>query len=399
MRVGTAVAVALMMTSAACSDVAFSGGAAPSDEAAVAGTSMTRPSPTITSGDPQVGSTVQATTEPATTASTTSTASTIAPRADVVIGIAGDSTFTNGLETRDPFGQVTAELQAPDLMVINLETAVADPGVGRPPVDKAFLFLSPPESLDLLTAAGIDAVTLGNNHALDFGPAALEQTLDELDARGILRVGAGRTEAEAYEPLIVPVGDWTVGLVSLSRVPCDWSASGENTREQIGWACPPFADRIDAAVLAAVDQADVTIVMAHGGEEGVLCPSPFMVELTQHFADLGADAVVNGHPHVLQGLGRHGDTLVAYSTGNFAFPPAGGISGNSAIVTVEISESGVTMGLVPMRSEGGVLRPPTDTERAAILDQVNRYSNGVRVDDEGTALADPSFVGECGPLG
>lgn len=346
--------------------------------------------------------TLVSTSQPTTTAQPTTTTSTApttrAPRRPVVVGIAGDSTFTNGLETRDPFGQIVDLLEAPDFMVINLETAVADADVGRPPVAKSFLFKSPPVALDLLVEAGIDGVTLGNNHALDYGPAALEQTLDELDARDILRVGAGRDEAEAFEPLIVTIGEWTVGLVSFSRVPCDWSASGENTRPQIGWACPPFQDKADATVLSAIEQSDVTIVMMHGGEEGVLCPSPFMVELTQHFADLGADVVINGHPHVLQGLGQHGDTLVAYSTGNFAFPPARGISGNSAIIEIGVAEDGLTMRVVPVRSEGGVLRPPSDTEAAAILEQVNRHSSGVRVDDSGLAAADPAVVGECGQL-
>lgn len=392
MRFGTVACAVLMLIVASCSGVVVES----ADPEAVVDVqaSSTQPSSTLQSAPlapaaPAESSTT-ATTEPPTT--------TEPLREAVVVGIAGDSTFTNGLETRDPFGQIVDLLEAPDLMVINLETAVADPNVGRPPVAKSFLFKSPPESLDLLVAAGIDGVTLGNNHALDYGPAALEQTLDELDARNLLRVGAGRDEDEAFAPLIVPVGEWTVGLVSFSRVPCDWSASGENTRPQIGWTCPPFQDKADATVAASIEQSDVTIVMIHGGEEGVLCPSPFMVELTQHYADLGADVVINGHPHVFQGLGLHGDTLVAYSTGNFAFPPARGISGNTAIVEVEISETGIALNLVPVRSEGGVLRPPTDNERASILSQVNQYSSGMRVNDDGTAVADAAAVGACGQL-
>ena len=383
-----------MLSFAACSNVVVDSTGDESLLAANEQTETTAPSAT-TAATSSVPTTAPATSDTPTTNSTTTTE---APRAPIVVGVAGDSTFTNGLETRDPFGQIVDLLEAPDLMIINLETAVADSGVGRPPVDKSFLFKSPPVALDLLVDAGIDGVTLGNNHALDYGPPALEQTLDELDARGLLRVGAGRDEAEAFAPLIVPIGEWTVGLVSFSRVPCDWSASGENTRPQIGWSCPPFQELADATVLSAIEQSDVTIVMLHGGEEGVLCTSPFMVELTQHYAELGADVVINGHPHVLQGLGMHGDTLVAYSTGNFAFPPAGGISGNSAIVEVEIAEEGLTMRVVPVRSEGGVLRPPSDTERQAILDQVNRHSSGVLVDDSGVAEAEPAAIGACGQL-
>lgn len=317
------------------------------------------------------------------------------PRAPIVLGFAGDTTFTNGLEQRDPFGQVTDLTSAPDLMVVNLETAVADLGVGRPPVDKRFLFRSPPSSLDLLVDAGVDVVALANNHTLDFGADALAQTLDEIDARALRRVGAGLDQDGAYEPLIVEVGEWTVGLVSLSRVPCDWSASGENVRPQVAWACPPFFDLAVAATEQAMARADVTIVMIHGGEEGVLCPSPFMVELEQEFAELGVDAVINGHPHVLQGITRHGNTWAAHSLGNFAFPPASGITGNSAIVQLTVSEEGVAPSIVPVRSNGGVLSPPSDAQRADIIGQMQRVSDGVTIDASGVVSVDESVVGEC----
>lgn len=318
-----------------------------------------------------------------------------------MIGIAGDTTFTNGLEQQEPLTQVAGLLSSYDLMVLNLETAVADPDVGRPPVAKRFLFKSPPSSLDLLVEAGVDVVTLGNNHTLDYGPEGVAQTLDELDTRGILRVGGGRDEVESYTPLIVEVGGWTVALHSFSRVPCDWSASGENVRPEVAWACPPFLERADEAIRSTMEQVDVTIVNVHGGEEGVLCPSGFMIELHEHWAALGVDAVVGGHPHVVQGMHRIADTWIAHSTGNFAFPPARGITANSIIVELTISESTpgdgviVTMGMEPVRADGGVLRPPTADQAAAIIEQVNRHSNGWIVADDGEVVEAPDHVGAC----
>ena len=351
----------------------------------------------------EAGAVATAPTTPATTSTTVTTAAPTtetpptspARRAPIVLGFAGDTTFTNGLELRDPFGQVADLTSAPDLMVVNLETAVADAGVGRPPVDKRFLFRSPPSSLDVLVDAGVDVVALANNHTLDFGVDALTQTLDEIDARALRRVGAGIDQDSAYEPLILEVGEWTVGLVSLSRVPCDWSASGDNVRPQVAWACPPFFDLAAAAAEQAMAQADVTVVMIHGGDEGVLCPSPFMVELEQTFAEMGVDAVINGHPHVLQGLTRHGDTWVAHSLGNFAFPPATGITGNSAIVQLEVGEDGVEMSIVPVRSDGGVLSRPTEAQRDDILGQMQRVSDGVTIDTAGSVTVDSAVVGAC----
>ncbi len=328
-------------------------------------------------------------------------------RQPIVLGFAGDTSFTAGLDQRDPFAEVVHLLSAPDLMVINLETAIADPGVGRPPVQKQFLFRSPPASLDLLVAAGVDVVALANNHTLDFGSEAVAQTLAEIDARELQRVGAGIDEAAAYQPLILDVGDWRVGIVSMSRVPCDWSASGNNVRPEVAWACPAFQELADDLVRRAASESDVTVVMVHGGAEGVLCPSDFMLDLEKHWVELGADMVVDGHPHVLQGVGSVGDrSMVVHSTGNFAFPSARGITANTAIFEFTISESAsepvsevpelkLDLRVVPLRAVGGVLSIPTEEERDAILQQVSGVSDGWRLDPTGRAIPDSGSGWSC----
>ncbi len=343
-------------------------------------------------------------------------------RQPIVLGFAGDTSFTAGLDQRDPLAEVLHLLSAPDLMVINLETAIADPGVGRPPVQKQFLFRSPPASLDLLVAAGVDVVALANNHTLDFGSEAVAQTLAEIDSRQLQRVGAGIDEASAYEPLILDVGDWRVGIVSMSRVPCDWSTSGDNARPEVAWACPAFQELADDLVRLTASNSDVTVVMAHGGEEGVLCPSDFMLDLEKHWVELGADIVVDGHPHVVQGVGSVGDrSMVVHSTGNFAFPSARGVTANTAIFEFTISESAsepvsestsastseessgerevvelkLDLRVVPLRAVGGVLSIPTEEERDAILQQVSGVSDGWRLDPTGRAIPDSGSGWSC----
>ncbi|MEZ5228104.1 MAG: CapA family protein [Acidimicrobiales bacterium] len=346
-------------------------------------------------------STANSTTTASTTTTTASTTTTTEPpRSPIVVAVAGDTSFTNGLDQRDPLGQVAELLSAPDLMIVNLETSVADPDVGRVAVDKPFLFKSPPASLQLLVDAGVDVVGLANNHTLDFGPDALEQTLREVDAAGLARVGAGVDEADAYRTLVVDVEGWKVGVVSLSRVPCDWSASGENVRPQVAWACPAFLDQADAMVSDTVAAADVTVVMVHGGEEGVLCPSSFMVELSERWAAAGVDAIVNGHPHVVQGLTIIGDTLVARSSGNFAFPSARGITANSAIFSFTVTEAAdgapeLALRVEPVRVDHGVARPPSESERAGIIEQIAGHSSGVQIAADGSVVADPEQRGRC----
>jgi poly-gamma-glutamate capsule biosynthesis protein CapA/YwtB (metallophosphatase superfamily) len=342
-----------------------------------------------------VSTTAAPVTEVAPPSSTTlpTTTETAPARRPITLGFGGDTSFTGGLDRRDPFGQIGDLLRDPDLMMVNLETVVADEDVGRPPVAKRFLFKSPPASLDLLVEAGIDVVGLANNHTLDFGPDALAQTLDEIDARGLARVGAGLDQDAAYTPLVVPVGDWMIGLVSLSRVPCDWSASGENVRPQVAWACPPFADLADGMVEATMAEADVTVVVVHGGEEGVLCPSAVMIEIRQHWAELGVDVVIDGHPHVLQGITSIEGTMIAHSTGNFAFPSASGLTANSAVFLIDVTEEGVSLRVEPLRVNGGVLTMPSAQQRASIVAQMNSVSSGWQIDEDGVARLDPTAVG------
>ncbi len=357
--------------------------------------------PTTSTSSAPASSTPTTPTTPTTPDGPSTTRSTAPPpRAPIVLGFAGDTSFTNGLDRRDPFGAIGDLLSDPDLMTVNLETAVADPEVGSVAVDKPFLFKSAPSSLGLLAEAGVDVVGLANNHTLDFGPDAVAQTLAEVDAAGLRRVGAGNDEAEAYRPLVVEVGDWRIGLVALSRVPCDWSWAGENVRPQVAWACDPFLDRADAMVTATVADADVTIAMVHGGTEGVLCPADFMVDVTEHLAGLGVDAVVNGHPHVVQGLASVGDTIVVRSSGNFAFPSARGITANSAVFLFEVREGAdggpqLELRVVPVRTDGGVVRIAGDDERVAILDQIARHSSGWSLGPDGVASVDRDQRGAC----
>ena len=404
---GLLILVLTMLTAGCAGD-----GSAPTVEVALIATSTARATSTS-----QTVPAEPVTTEPLTTVSvSTVLATTAVPmRQPIVLGFAGDTSFTAGLDQRDPFAEVTHLLRAPDLMVVNLETAIADSGVGRPPVQKQFLFRSPPASLDLLVAAGVDVVALANNHTLDFGSEAVAQTLTEIDARELQRVGAGVDEAAAYQPLILDVGEWRVGMVSMSRVPCDWSASGNNVRPEVAWACPAFQELADDLVRRTVSQSDVTVVMVHGGEEGVLCPSDFMLDLEQRWVELGADIIVDGHAHVLQGVGSLGDrSLVVHSTGNFAFPSARGITANTAIFEFTVSERtrepaseepaseepevlaiDLELRVVPLRAAGGVLSIPTEEQRIAILQQVSGVSDGWRLARDGRAIRDPDSPWSC----
>jgi poly-gamma-glutamate synthesis protein (capsule biosynthesis protein) len=326
-----------------------------------------------------------ATTDTTTSTTVAPTTTTVAPKRPIVLGFAGDTSFTNGLDARDPFGDVIAELSAPDLMAVNLETTVAEVEVGTR-VDKEFTFKSPPHSIELLTAAGIDAVQLANNHTLDFMRPAMLRTLELLDQADLPHAGAGTDPDAAYAPTFLDVGDWRIGVVAFSRVPCDWSASGENTRPEVAWTCDVFVDDAAAAVGRAAGGADVVVVMVHWGIEGDHCPQPFQRQLAQAWADAGADLVIGGHPHVLQGVERVGDAWLVNSTGNFAFPSARDATARTAIFEFTVSDDETTLHVIPVRVASGRPAPATGDDAASILSDLGRWSFGYVFDDSGAAI-------------
>lgn len=321
--------------------------------------------------------------------------STVDGRAPVSLGFAGDTSFHNGLHLLDPLSQAAGVLSLPDLMVVNLETAVAPSGVGLPMVPKRFMFRSDPIMVQQMADAGIDVVTLANNHALDFGPAALSNGLELLEQSGIRSVGGGVDAEAAYKPLIETIGDWTIGIAAFSRVPCDWAWDGENRRPGVAWACPQFMADADGVVSALVDDVDLAVVMVHGGTEGQLCPDATMRELNRHWASMGVDLVVNSHPHVVQGVSSIDETVIINSLGNFAFPPSFGLTANSAVFLATLTEQGLLVSVEPFVSEGGIPRAGSALRRNSILSQIDAYSDGWRVLADGRLIQDTAWPGAC----
>ena len=251
----------------------------------------------------------------------------------------GEAIARNGVHY--PWQYVRDVLGSADYAVVNLETAVAGSGTGTPD-DKQFTFRSDPRSLDGLTGAGVDLVTLANNHSLDYGRAALLETLEHLDAREIARVGAGATAAEAYAPVIVRFGTLRVGFIGVSRVyPFDyWQASATTAGVASGY--DSALDRVLAAVDAALPSVDALFLLVHWGAE--LAAEPRSID--RNFADSvlahGVTGIIGHHPHVLQGFRVVPETgqLVAWSLGNFVFRSHREETRLSAVLLVDLAEDG-----------------------------------------------------------
>ena len=230
----------------------------------------------------------------------------------------------------DPFTKVEPSLSSADVAIVNLEMAITERGE---PYDKEFVFRAPGSAALTLAGAGVDVVSLANNHILDFGSVGLEDTISVLDEVGILRPGAGANNAEAYAPRVLVLdNEIRVAFVSASAIiPGGFSAGAERPGiADAKWAIP----RVLAAVRAAASGNDVVVVSIHWGVERATCPSQDQRGLAQQLIEAGANLILGHHPHVLQPIETFDRTVIAYSLGNFAWHPRYGITGDTGVLEI-----------------------------------------------------------------
>ncbi|MEK5405947.1 CapA family protein [Paenibacillus sp. FSL W8-0439] len=297
----------------------------------------------------------------------------------VTLHFIGDVQFSGKVEQRleqngfdFPYQYLGSLFHKDDLTIANLETPVTTNGVGA--LNKTYVYKSSPKALTAMAAAGIDAVNLANNHILDQGTSGLLDTLNYLDEKGIAHAGAGRNAKEAYAPHYFERNGIKIALLGATRVmpEANWNAGAQ----QPGVAGAYDSTAIVKSIREARNQADLVIVVAHWGKERATALEPHQTELSHAFIDAGADLVVGGHPHVLQGMEQYKGKWIAYSTGNFIFSkstvPA---TWDTAIFQATCTRNGdCKMKLTPYRADLGQPIPLKDAEASKILQKVAALS-------------------------
>lgn len=222
-----------------------------------------------------------------------------------------------------PWGDALVELAdlAPDLRIVNLETALTASGTPWP--GKGIHYRMNPAHVGCLRAARVDACALANNHVLDWGEQGLRDTLAALRAAGIASAGAGIDEQQASAPAVLPLPGGARLLLFAwaspgSGVPADWAAR----RDRAGVALLPRLDEAGAqAVWATVAShrraGDRVVVSLHWGENWVDRVPAAHRRFAQRLIDLGAADVVHGHSsHHPLPIEVHAGKLILYGCGD-----------------------------------------------------------------------------------
>lgn len=243
----------------------------------------------------------------------------IAPADKLLIGFAGDVMLGRNVNEQIrnsdhsyAWGNVLPLLRSTDLNVINLECAITN---HTKKAIKTFNFKTDPEHVGVLTTAKIDAVSLANNHVLDFGIPGLLDTLLLLTAAGIRYAGAGKNEAEASQAVILSRNKIRVALLAFTDNEPGWKAAknspGTNYLET------GDIEPVRAAINNVKPQCDLIVVSLHWGPNMREAPTQDFIDFAHSIIDSGAD-IIHGHSaHIFQGIEWYRGKLIMYDTGDF----------------------------------------------------------------------------------
>jgi poly-gamma-glutamate synthesis protein (capsule biosynthesis protein) len=218
-----------------------------------------------------------------------------------------------------PWGDTLALFEQADVRIANLECALSDRGDPWSATPKIFHFRSDAKNVGVLKAAQMTAVSLANNHSLDFGYEALGDTLDILHSAGIFSAGAGRRKSEAQQPILWEVQNIKLGLIAFTDNQPEWEA----TEQQAGIHYVPvnLQDERAQELFALISQTralvDLLIIAAHWGPNWGYAPLPEHIPFAHALIDHGADVLFGHSGHVVRGIELYRHRPILYCAGDF----------------------------------------------------------------------------------
>jgi poly-gamma-glutamate capsule biosynthesis protein CapA/YwtB (metallophosphatase superfamily) len=248
---------------------------------------------------------------------------------EVVVVVGGDTAPTDAATPmiqrfgyEYPFAATVHLLRESDLAVVNLEAAVTTRE--QPfPLYKRYLYKVHPAALEAITWAGVGAVTLANNHVMDYGRAGFLDTLSNLRRAGIVPIGAGESGAEARRGAVFEIRGTRVGVLSYLE---DTLMHSVYVRSFAAGPTGGCARLGLAAVRSDLERmrrhADVVVAIVHWGRNygGITLAQRIY---GRQLLDFGADVVIGHHPHIHQPVALHRGKPILYSLGNYAFGTPG----------------------------------------------------------------------------
>ena len=264
---------------------------------------------------------------------------------DVMLGRSCATKIQNGI---DPFKNISSLVSQASFAAANLECTISNLGTST----NRYAFRAPAQSAPLLRRAGFDAMSLANNHALDFGPLALRDSAAHLLREEIEPIGVETPARNAYQASFFSLADGKkIALLALSDV-------GRKPGSEIGTEV--FRAKLGAAITKARSHANVVVCLVHWGIENTERITNEQREVARWLIDRGVDLVVGSHPHCVQSLDFYHGRPIAYSLGNLVFDGAPTVASwnRGALLDVGLNDDAKisSVSLIPVVLEDGLPR-------------------------------------------
>ena len=210
-----------------------------------------------------------------------------------------------------PLQHVTHMLREGDIVFGNCEGVLSNVGADHRNID-TMEFRGMPEFATALRNSGFTVLTVANNHAGEHGREALFDTINNLQSAGIKVIGL-RDENRTAVPLIQEINGIRIGWLAYT-----WIVSKNTSQDRalLSWT---RGNEVSTEIATLRPKVDFLIVTAHWGREIIRVPPQNVIDGAHAMAEAGADLVLGHHPHMLQGIERHGRCVIVYSLGDFVF--------------------------------------------------------------------------------
>lgn len=293
----------------------------------------------------------------------------------------------NGDITKCISPELIQYMKAADVTLVNNEFCYSDRG--EPLANKMWTFRAKPERAKVLNSLGVDVAQLANNHVYDYGQTAMYDTFDALDAVGIPYVGAGRNLEEAMKPFYTTVDGKKIAIVAASRAE-KYKMTPQATDSTPGILRCYDTELFIQTIKEARENADYVVAVVHWGTEHTTMLEEVQRSTARDYIDAGADIIIGGHSHCLQGIEYYEDKPIFYSLGNFWFDE---YNVDTMLVNIRISgddetESKVDVSVVPAVQDGTLSGCVTricteESDKNRIFGLLNDVSINADVDKDG----------------
>ena len=321
----------------------------------------------------------------------------VEPDKDYTISIVGDISLADNWEVMPWYDrrgkgvngilseEVLKIMRESDFMVANSEFTVSNRGSRTP--GKYYTFRANPARLSIYGDMGVDLVTLANNHVYDFGPTAFNDMLESFEAINMPYVGAGRNLAEAKKPyyLTLPNG-YRVAFVNATRAE-KWGIDTPGATATTGGVllCYDTAEFIDT-IKTAKANSDYVIAIIHWGTEESHRLEQVQKTTAKDYLAAGADIIVGGHAHTLQGIDYNNGKPIVYNLGDFIFNDE---TEDTGILQIKfLAEGGVKFYFLPGQQKSVFTSMLSGDARTNKINQILSWDgSNARILDDGEIVA------------